>query len=188
LPHPAGAGEAVRAEAGGDEEAAHLGLAEDELVVGRERLGPVDQPHDLHLLERRDAARAFSSDLLEAVPVLLEQLAVEVGRDAEAVERPRRGVALVAAHHEAAALLAEVDEDVGVAHRRQVERQLAKRLRDEVLVRHRDDRHATPASRRSPREHAAGVDDDLGLDRRPCRSRRRDAAALDVDRRSRACA
>ena len=38
LADAARAGQPVRAEAGGDEEAAHLGLAEAELAVGRERL------------------------------------------------------------------------------------------------------------------------------------------------------
>ncbi len=62
-------------------------------------------------------------DLLEAGPVLLEQAAVEVLRDPVEqmlVERPRRAVALVAAHHQAGPLLAEVDEQVGVAQRRQM--------------------------------------------------------------------
>ena len=60
------------------------------------------------------------------------------------VERPRRAVALVAAHHEAGALLAEVHEQVRVAQRRQVlaGAALAERLRHQVLVGERDDRHA----------------------------------------------
>jgi hypothetical protein len=84
-------------------------------------------------------------DLLEARPVLLEQAPVEVRRDAVdqvLVQRPRRRLALVAAHHEPLALLAVVDEVVGVAQRRQVVRALVERLRHEVLVRERDDRHA----------------------------------------------
>ena len=55
---------------------------------------------------------------------------------------------------------------VGVAQRRQVRRSpLAERLGDDVLVRHRDDRHAhagQPADLRG--EHARRVDDDLALD------------------------
>ena len=90
-----------------------------------------------------------------------EELAVEVGRDA--VERPRRRVALVAAHAQAADLLAEVDEVVGVAQLRQAGVDALDRLGEEVLVGHRDDRHGDadhPADLR--REHAAGVDDDVG--------------------------
>src|SRR5688572_30863364 len=57
LADPAGAGDPVRAEAGRDEETPHVGLAEDELAVGRERLGPVDHLHDLGLLQVRDEDR-----------------------------------------------------------------------------------------------------------------------------------
>ena len=122
LAHPARAREPVGAEAGGDEEAAHVRLAEQELAVGRERLRPVDQPRDRDLVHHRHALAGVDGDLLEALPVLLEQAAVEVGGDgvdAGLVERPRRGVALVAAHHEPAGVLAEVDEEVRVAHGRQ---------------------------------------------------------------------
>ena len=81
LADAARAGEPVRAEPGGHEEAAHLGLAEAELVVGRERLRAVDQPRILDVLHRRHAHPRVRDDLLEAVPVLLQQPAVEVGRD-----------------------------------------------------------------------------------------------------------
>ena len=88
--------------------------------------GPLIELDDLHLLERRDAHDRVLHQLLEARPVLLEQLAVEVGGDP--VERPRGAVPLVAAHDQAARLGPEVDEQRGVAHRRHVERQ-AGRLR-----------------------------------------------------------
>ena len=140
------------------------------------------------LLHHRHAHARVGDDLLEPVPVLLEQAAVEVGRDrvepAPAVrQRPRRARALVAAHHEPAALLAEVDQVVGVAHRRDVRAvALAERLRDEVLVRHRHDRHAHA---REPadlgREHAARVDDDLALDVAALGAHAGHRAALDVD-------
>ena len=121
---PAGAGEPVGAEPGGDEEAAHLGLAEAELVVGRERLGPVDQLRHLDLVHRRHPALRVLDDLGEAVPVVLEQAAVEVERDLVEAAGPvgrKAGcaLALVAAHHQAAAVLAEVDQQVGVAQGRQ---------------------------------------------------------------------
>ncbi len=177
--HPARAGEAVRAEAGRDPEAAHVGLAEDELAVGSERLGPVDEADDLGFLEVGDANARVGHELVEALPVLGQQLAVEVLRDA--VEPPRRGVPLVAAHDEAARLAAEVDEERRVAHRRDVERDPA-RPRDEVLVSHRDDRHGH--AREAPdlaREHASRVDHDSGLDRALVRFDADHAAALEPD-------
>ena len=155
LPHPAGAREPVRAEARRDPEATDVARAEDELAVRSERLGPVDQLHDLQLLERRHPADRVLEQRLEARPVLVQQLAVEIGRDP--VERPRQRVALVAAHDQAARLRSEVDEQRGIAHRRQVMREPA-RPRDQVLVRHRHDRdvHAAQARRapaRTSRQH-----------------------------------
>ena len=82
LPDAAGAGQPVRAEPGRHEQPADLGLAEAELVVGREGLRAVDHPRDLHVLHLRNAPARVHDDLLEAVPVVLEQPAVEVGRDA----------------------------------------------------------------------------------------------------------
>ena len=140
-----------------------LGLAEDELVVRREALGAVDDPVDARVGHRRDAPDGALHDRLEALHVGRQQLAVEVGRDA--VERPRRRVALVAAHAQPADLLAEVDEVVRVAELRQARVDALDRLGEEVLVRHRDDRHGDadhPADLR--REHAAGVDHDVGAD------------------------
>ena len=181
LAHPARAREPVRAEARGDPEAAHVGGAEDELVVGRERLGPVDQLHDVHPLESGDAADRVLEQRLEPLPVLGEQLAVEVRRDP--VERPGGRVALVAAHDQPARLGAEVDEQRRVAHRRHVGRQ-AGRLRDEVLVRHRDQRHVDARERPELlREHAARVDDHLCLDRPLVGDHADDATALDGDLR-----
>ena len=92
-------------------------------------------------------------------------------------------LALVAAHDEPAALLAEVDEEVGVAHRRQVRAAaLPERLRDEVLVGEGDDRdpHAGQPSDLG-RVHAAGVDHDVGLDVALVRAHPVHAAAVDVD-------
>ena len=191
LADPAGAGEPVGAEARGDEQPADLGLAEAELVVRREPLGAVDHLRHPDLAHLGHAALRVLDDLGEAVPVLLEQAAVEVARDPVEPARPvgqegGRAVALVAAHHQAAALLAEVDQQVGVAQRRQmfVAAALAKRLRDDVLVRHRDDRdaHARHAADLGA-VHAAGVDDDLGLDVAALGSHAAHAAVGDVDAR-----
>ena len=89
LPDAAGAGDAVGAEPGGDEEPGDLALAEDELAVGRERLRPVDQLDDVGVDERRHDPLAGVGERREALPVGVEQTVVEVGRDA-AVEAPRR--------------------------------------------------------------------------------------------------
>ena len=67
-PHAARAGEAVGAEARGHPEAADVGLAEDELTVRRERLGPVDELHDLGLLELGDAYERRSSSAPRSAP------------------------------------------------------------------------------------------------------------------------
>ena len=132
-------------------------------LSGVNALGPVDDPVDARVGHRRDAPDRAFHDRLEALHVGRQELAVEVGRDA--VERPRRRVALVAAHAQPADLLAEVDEVVRVAQLGQARVDALDRLGEEVLVGHRDDRHGhadQPADLR--REHPAGVDDDVGAD------------------------
>ncbi len=159
----AGTRDPVRREAGGHEEPAHLGLAEDELVVGGERLRPVDDPAHAGVGHRRDPPDGALHDRLEAGHVGREELAIEVSRDP--VERPRRRVALVAAHAQAADLLAEVDEVVRVAQLGQSRVHALDRLGEQVLVRHRDDRDGHPGHPADLRgEHPAGIDDDLRAD------------------------
>src|SRR5262245_56294430 len=136
--HASGAGKAVRAEAGRDPETAHIGLPEDELAIRSEGLRAVDETDHLGLLELWHAHACVRHELVEAVPVLGKKLAVEIRGDA--VETPRGRVPLVAAHYETARLAAEIDEERGVAHRRDVERDPAG-PRDQVLVSHRDDWH-----------------------------------------------
>ena len=188
LADPAGSREPVCAEPGGHEQAAHLGLAEAELVVGRERLRPVDHPRHAHVLHLRHAPARARDDLLEAVPVVLEQPPVEVGRDAfeagRAVEEGRARLSFVAPHHEPAAVLAEVDEQVGIAQRRErpCRVPVAEGLGDDVLVRHRDDRDAHA---RQPAElggeHAARDHDGLGLDVAALGAYASDAAGVRLD-------
>ena len=171
LADAAGARQAVRAEAGGHEQPAHRGLAEAELAVGRERLGP--------LISRVTRTSSKSGTRLRALTTISSKRSqssssrrpLKSGGMASSATPPSpidHGAqrALVAAHHEAAALLAEVDLQVRVAQRRQVALAAAERLRDHVLVLHRHDRD--PHAGQAPdlgREHAAGVDDDLGVDR-----------------------
>ena len=141
--------------------------------------GPLISLHDVHPLEVGDAADRVLEQRLEPLPVLGEELPVEVRRDP--VERPRRRVALVAAHDQPARLRPEVDEQRGIAHRRHVGGE-AGRLGDEVLVRHRDERHVDSRERAELlREHPARVDDHLGLDRALVGDDAEDAAALDRD-------
>ncbi len=102
LAHPAGAGEAVGAEARGDPEASYVRLPQDELPIGGEGFRPVDQPHHLEVLEIRHADDRVLEELVESLPVLGQELAVEVLRNP--VQCPGRRVALIASHHEATRL------------------------------------------------------------------------------------
>ena len=160
--HAACAGQAVSAESGRDPEAAHVGRPEDELAVGRERLRTVHQPHDLGVLERGHPDHRVVHQGLETLPVLVEQLPVEVGRDP--IHPPWRRVSLVAAHDEPAGLRAEIDEKGWVTHGRHIQPQPARSC-DQVLVGHRYQRHIHPGE--APdlrREHAPGVDDQISVD------------------------
>src|SRR6266511_2003627 len=108
--------------------------------------------------------------------------AVEVRRDA--VERPWRRVALVPAHHQPTRLAAEVDEERRIAEGRHFERD-ACGARDEVFVRHRNDRDVH--AREPPDlagEDAPCIDDDLRLDRALVRFDTRRASLLDADSRN----
>src|ERR1700736_4812840 len=99
-PAPRSASERMRAEPRRDEQPAHLGLAEAELVVGRERLRSVDQARDRDLVHRRNSPPRVGGDLLKARPVLFEQPTIEVcGNRVEQVpvDRPPGGAALRAA-------------------------------------------------------------------------------------------
>ena len=179
LPHSTGSRQPVGTKTSRHPEAANVSLAEDELTVRGERLRTVDQPHDLEFLQVGDAHDRVPHELVEALPIFREELAVEVRRDA--AEPPWCRVALVTAHDEPAGLSAEVDEQGGIAHRRQVEGQAA-RPRDEIFVRHRDDRHRDPGEPSDlAREHASRVHQDLGLDPAFVGLDADDAAALNVD-------
>ena len=142
--------------------------------------GPVEEHLHLGVLHRGHARDRVREELLHAIPLLGQELRLEALRDA--VERPRRRLALVAAHHEAADLGAEVDEVVGVAQRRQrLERRL-ERLGDQVLVAVRDDRQVdADHARELGRVHAGGIDDDLALDAALIRLDGGDAAVRRLD-------
>ncbi len=157
--------DADRVEARADEEAGQLGrLAEQELVVGSERLRAVVELPDPGLLERGDPEQRLVHQHREVLPVLREQLELEgvgqvVGR------APRLRLGLEAADDQAAGLLLEVGPAVGVPHDRQVGVRPRDRLGHDVEVLGGVQRHGHAdqvAERLGPLTRA--VDDDLGLD------------------------
>ena len=143
----ASGGDAEGVEPGTDEELRQLGrLAEDEVAVGREALGAIDQLVDTGGGKGRHAADRQFHRWGEVVEVGVKELEVEVGRDAAV--GPRQRVRLVAAHHQPADLLLVVRETVGIAQRRQVARHAVDRCGDHVLVLHRHEGHVHADGRR----------------------------------------
>jgi hypothetical protein len=107
-------GDAESIEAGADEEVPHFRcLAEDEVAVGGEGFGPVGERLDAGRFERRHAHQSLFHQRFEVVPVGLQQRKHEALGDS--LIGPGPGVQLVAAHHQAAHLLLEVGEAVGIA-------------------------------------------------------------------------
>ena len=90
LAHAPGPCDAVRAEPGSDPEPGHLGGPEAELVVGGERLGSVDHGPDLGRLHHRHPHDGVGVDLLQPLPLLREQPAVEVRRHGVQAVGPER--------------------------------------------------------------------------------------------------
>ena len=158
-PMPAGAGEPVRAEAGGDEEAAHLALAEAELVVGRERLGAVDQPRDGDLVHRRHAPAEFSAISSKRGQSSSSRRPLKsAGIASSRCSSSAHGAecALVAAHHQARRPprgSRSAGRGRAASAGARPARALAERLRDQVLVRERarSARARRPAGRSRPR-------------------------------------
>ena len=180
FPQAAGAGNAVGGEPGRDEQPANRRFAQDELVVGGEPLRAVDEPRDACLVHGGHPPHGPGGDLLEARPVGGQQLAVEVGRDA--LQRPRRRVALVATHHQPSHLGPEIDQVVRIAQLGEVGRHALDRLGDQVLVgkrnhRDRDARHAPDL----PGKHARGIDHHLAGDRSALRLDASHPPAVDAD-------
>ena len=146
---------------------------------GRERLRAVDEP------DTSASASIGTRTIAFSISSWKRSQSSSSSRPLKSGGMPSRphgaGLPLVAAHHQAAGLAAEVDEQRRVAHRRQLERQVG-RARDQVLVRHRDHRDDDAGERADlGGEHPAGVDDDLGLDAAPVGLDRLDPAALDLD-------
>ena len=94
----AGAGDPVCAEAGRDEEAGDVALAQDELTVRGERLGPVDEVRDLGVGQAGDERRRRLGQGQEPVPVGGRRVLLKWKGCFR--RRTTRGVLLVAADHE----------------------------------------------------------------------------------------
>ncbi len=162
---PARRRDAARAEAGAHVVATHLRrFTQDEVVVGRERLRPVEEPPHLRMLEHGQALHRVRHQDLELLPVVLERLEDERVRDA--LGAPRLRPRVEAAHEEAAHFLLHVDVPVGIAQHRQVRRDARDRLGHDVHVLagvERDRHPAHPAQLARP--HARAVDEDARRDR-----------------------
>ena len=95
--------------------------------------------------------------LLEVIPVILEQLELEIVR--HVARRPGHRVRLIAAKHQPADLLLEIGAAVGIAQRRRIGAKTRDLLGDDVLMLHRLQRHRDAGHGADlPRPLAAAVD------------------------------
>ena len=166
----AAGGDPHRVEAAADPEVGEARRRpEDKVVIGGERLGPVVELLDLRGGQRRHALdRVFHQDL-ERLPVVGQQLELEVLRDATAVRgalQPGCRLRLEAAHQQAADLLLEVHVAVGIAQHRQVAVHAVDAVGDDVVVLAGEQRHRhAHAARELARPLAAAQHHDVGRDR-----------------------
>ena len=120
-PDTGAAENALRVEAGGDEEVLQLRrFAENEAVVGREAFRAVHEMADARVLEQGNHFHGPGHWRPELIPILL-QLA-EFERCRQRVERQRLGLRLEGADQQLAGILLDVDGAVGVTQHRQVRR------------------------------------------------------------------
>ena len=135
---PAARGNPERVEACTDKEPRLFRrLAEDEIAIGREALGAIDQLLDTCRLQGGHTRQGAFHHRREMVEIAVEQL--EGKRVGRAVDCPGDRVGLVAAHNEAADLFLPVGQPIGVAQCWQV-RGHTDGLGDHVLVLDRDQR------------------------------------------------
>ncbi len=124
-----------------------------------------DERDDLGLVQEGDTPNGALQDRVEAFEVRGQGLAAVLPRDP--VDPARVGVELVTADHQPAALFAQVDQIVRVAHAGGFVRQFAARhgLQRDVLVIDGGGRDMDAGDGRHLRPpQAGGVDDDLGPD------------------------
>jgi hypothetical protein len=131
LSRAAGVRYAGRVESGADEIASELGrFAENEVAIGREAFGAVEQQLYFCRFEAGRAVHGVLHQDLEVVPVLGQELELEdIGKR---IHIPRLGLGLEAAHHETADFLLVVEKAVGVADHGQVRCHPGDRLGHQV--------------------------------------------------------
>jgi hypothetical protein len=135
---------------------------------------------DAGLLERRHAGERLSHVLLEVIPVVVEELELEIGRNI--AERPGDRVGLVASHDEPAHLFLEIGAPIGVADGRDVAGEPLHPFRDDVLMLHRLERHAHAGEgSHLPGPLARAVDHRFAGDGAPVGAHRCHAAIVDVE-------
>ena len=163
----AGAGDAHRVEAGADIEILQLRrLAKDEIIVRRKTFRAIVEFPDLGGFELRHADQRILHQRLELVPVVFQQGEFEIVGNA--VHAPGFCFRLEAAHDEAADLLLEIDETIGIAHDRQVRMDTFDAAGDDIHMLRRMQRHADAAHLPDlARPLAGAIDDDLGGNRAP---------------------
>ena len=106
-------------------------------------------------VERRNPRQRLSYMLLEVIPVIREKLELEIIRDI--AERPRYGVGLIAADHQAADLFLEIGAPVGIAHRCNIGCQAFDLFGDDIVMLDRLQRHAHPRHRSDLARPLAGA-------------------------------
>ena len=133
-------------------------------------------------LECRHARQRLPHVLLEMIPVILEQLELEIA--GHIALRPGNGVGLIAAEHQAAHLFLEIGAPVGIADGGHVGGQTFDLFGDDILVLHRLQRHGDAGHGADlPGPLPAAIDHRLAGDRALRGPHRRDPAVLHVEAR-----
>jgi hypothetical protein len=136
-------GNARRVEACTHKIVAQLGrFAQDEVAIGREALGAVEQHLDLCRFQAGRAVHGVRHEDFELVPVFVQQLKLEGGGNR--VHLPGFGLGFKATHHQSTHFFLVVDEAVGVAHHRQHGVHTFNFAGDDVEMFGREQRHVHP--------------------------------------------
>ena len=174
---------ASRGDAKGVEARAHeiahqaRGRADDEIAVGREALRPVDQLLDSGCRQRGHPWHGQIEDRLKMIPVGRQQLEIKIIR--KTIGRPGPWIGLVAAHNQAADLFLVVSQAIGIAQRGQAALDARNHVGDEILMLHRDQRHAdTGHGADLPCPLTGAIDDHFAADSALARQHRRHPTTL----------